>query len=323
MVKKLKNYVVSYIGLGKMGLAMVKNMLDQGHTVIAHNRSFEAINQAAKCGALPAFNLEELFFHAKVQGKNHKQSKKIVWLMLPAGSVTEQKIKEILPYLKKGDVIIDGSNSNFKDAKRRAAKLKRKGINFVDVGVSGGPNGARNGACMMIGGQYSQFRYLKDLYRSICVSGGFEHFEGAGCGHYVKMVHNGIEYGIMQSIAEGFEVLKKTRYKPDLKRVATVYQHGSIIESKLMQMILQGLEKFGDDLKIVPGSAGSGGASAGKLVKAEADWTIEDAKILKVEVPAIKSAVKERKKSKKKPSFKGKIINAMRNQFGGHSLKKK
>ena len=323
MATKQTRFVIGYIGLGKMGLNMVFNLIANKHTVIANNRSKEPIIRACKKGAITAYTNKELFDKLKITLKRKSQSKKIIWLMLPAGKVTENKIKEIVPHLKRGDIIIDGSNSLYKDAQRRSKALNKKGIHFIDVGVSGGPNGARHDACMMVGGPSGTYKYLEPLFKSLCVKGGIEHFKGAGAGHYVKMVHNGIEYGIMESIAEGFAILNKSPFKPDLGKVAGVYQHGSIIESKLMQNLLQAFQKHKNDLKSIPGAAGQGGKAAGRSVKAEADWTIDEAKLLKVHYHAIGGAVHERAESRKNPTFRGKIINAIRNQFGGHSLKTK
>ena len=328
---RAKTFTLGYIGLGKMGLNMTYNLLEQGHTVIANNRSKVPIHKAKRKGAIPAYSTAELFeklnqtLNLKNKKRSNKQTKRIIWLMLPAGEVTEHKIKEIKPFLKKGDIIIDGSNSLYTDAKRRAKTLAKKGINFVDIGVSGGPKGARKAACMMVGGKKTTYNYLKPLLQSITTNqgGGLEHFVGAGAGHYVKMVHNGIEYGIMESLAEGFAILKRSPYKPNLTKVAQVYQHGSIIESKLMQNLLTAFQKHKQGLKGVPGAAGQGGKSAGKAVKAEANWTVDEAKRLRTHYHAIADAIKERKESRKHPSFRGKIINAIRNQFGGHALKTK
>ncbi len=322
-MEKTQKFVIGYIGLGKMGLNMACHMVKKGHTVVVTNRSKDPILKAKSHGAIDAFNLDELFTKLNATIKRRKQTKRIIWLMLPAGEITESKLKKIIPYLKRGDIVIDGSNSIYKDAARRAKYLSKKGIHFVDVGVSGGPNGARHGACMMVGGKKSQFSYLQPLFKSICVPCGVEHFEGAGAGHYVKMVHNGIEYGVMESLAEGFEILKKSKFKPNLKKVSSVYQHGSIIESKLMEMMIRAFTKHGDKLEGVSGAAGQGGKSAGKAVKAEANWALDEAKVLKVHYHAIGGAVIERAESREKPSFRGKVINAVRNEFGGHALKAK
>jgi 6-phosphogluconate dehydrogenase len=319
--KQLSKFTIGYIGLGKMGLNMACNMAENGHTVIANNRSPDPIKKAVKHGAQAAYNTKELFEKIKENLKRKKQTKKIIWIMLPAGDITENKIKEITPFLKRGDILIDGSNSIYKDAIRRSKNLYKKGINFVDVGVSGGPRGARHGACMMVGGSKNIFNYLKPLFTSLCVSYGVEHFNGPGAGHYVKMVHNGIEYGIMESLAEGFEILKKSRFDLNLMKVSRVYNHGSIIESKLMTTLHKAFHKHGNSLVDVPGRAGQGGSAAGGKVKAEADWTLDEAKVLKVHYHAIGGAVIERAESREKPSYRGKIINAVRNQFGGHSLK--
>ena len=311
-----KKFTLGYIGLGKMGLNMVYNMLEQGHKVVVYNRSKAPMQKAKRKGAITSESINDLV------SKLPNNKKKIIWIMLPAGKVTTKTIKTLAPILNKGDIVIDGGNSFYQDSKKAAKFLAKKKINFIDIGVSGGPKGARNGSCMMVGGKKQNFNYIKPLLQSICVKQGLEHFEGAGAGHYVKMVHNGIEYGIMESIAEGFHVLHCSKYKLNLEKVASVYNNGSVIESKLMSWMLSGLKKYGRNLKDVSGSAGQGGKSAGRTVKAEANWTVYAAKQMNIHSHAIKAAIKERQESRTKPSFRGKIINTLRNEFGGHKLEK-
>ena len=295
---------IGFIGLGKMGYNLVLNLLDHKHKVVVYNRSPEKTREIAKKGALSSFSIEEFI------KKLPKQ--KIIWVMLPAGSPVTGAITKLFPYLSKGDIIIDGGNSFYKDSINRAKKLNNYGINFIDIGVSGGPSGARSRACLMVGGTKNNYNKLLPLLKDISVDQGVEFFEGYGAGHFVKMIHNGIEYGMMQSIAEGFAIIEKSNYKLDLKKVAGVYNHGSVIESRLIGWMKNSFENFGNELKNISGSAQESG---------EGRWTVETARELKVKTKVLKESVKAREKSKKKPSYQGKIITALRNQFGGHDIK--
>ncbi len=312
-----KKFTLGYIGLGKMGLNMVYNLLEKKHKVIVHNRSTAPMQKAKRKGAITSNSIADLV------KKLPSNKKRIIWVMLPAGKVTKDTIKNLKDQLNKGDIVIDGSNSFYKDSKQMSKLLAKKKINFIDIGVSGGPAGARDGSCMMVGGKKQNYNYIKPLLQSICVKGGLEHFEGAGAGHYVKMVHNGIEYGIMESIAEGFHILKKSNYKLDLEKAASVYNNGSVIESRLISWLLNGLKKHGKALKDVSGSAGQGGKAAGRTVKSEANWTVDEAKRMKIHAHAIRGAIKERLESRTKPNYRGKVINLLRNEFGGHKLNNK
>jgi 6-phosphogluconate dehydrogenase len=216
-------------------------------------------------------------------------------------------------YLKKGDIVVDGGNSFFEDSMRRAKLLAKRGIKFLDAGVSGGPAGARHGACMMIGGDEASYEKLEPLFADASVAGGYTYFGKAGAGHFVKMVHNGIEYGMMQSIAEGFALMKKSPFKLNLQNVAQLYNRGSVIESRLVGWLESGYRKFGEELKTVSGSVAYTG---------EGEWTVKTGKKWKMKLPVIEDSFKFRVRSKKSPSYMGKILSALRNQFGGHSIEK-
>ena len=219
----------------------------------------------------------------------------------------------LMAKLRRGDIVVDGGNSFFEDTIRRGKLLARKGVKFVDIGVSGGPAGARNGACMMVGGDAEAFRMLESLVSDASVPSGYAYFGTSGAGHFVKMVHNGIEYGMMQSIAEGFALMEKSPFKLDLKKVATLYNHGSVIESRLVGWLESGFEKFGPKLKDVSGSVAYTG---------EGEWTVLTGKKWGMKLPTIEDAFKFRVRSKKSTSYMGKILSALRNQFGGHSIGK-
>ena len=297
------------IGLGKMGGNVALRLLKKKWRVAGFNRSPGDTRVLAKKGLVAAFSLQETVALL--------QPPRIVWLMLPAGAAVDAVIfgrDGLLSLLARGDTIIDGGNSYFKDTMRRAEKIaaSRRGVNFFDVGVSGGPSGALHGACLMIGGVRKSFSVHEDLFRAMSVKDGYAFFEGVGAGHFVKMVHNGIEYGMMQAIAEGFEVMKKSRFKLDLGKVAAVYNRGSVVESRLIGWLLDAFNHFGADLKKISGSVQSSGEGA---------WTVKTARELKVPVKVIEDALKFRLASEKRPSYTGKILSALRNRFGGHSVR--
>jgi len=297
---------VGLIGLGKMGKNMTQRLLEKKWKVIGYDKK---LNKNFIDKKLIIVNsLEELV--------KKLSPPRLIWLMVPAGKSTDEVLfnkKGLLNFLQKGDIVIDGGNSFYFDSIKRAEKLSKRNFEFVDVGVSGGPEGARNGACLMIGGKEKIFKYLKPLFRDLSTENGFQFFEGTGAGHFVKMVHNGIEYGMMQAIAEGFDLIKESNYKLNLEKVADIYNHGSVIESRLISWLEKAFKIHGQDLKNVSGKVGHTG---------EGEWTIKIAKRLKVPVKIIEESFKFRILSQKKPSFTGKILSALREQFGGHRVTK-
>lgn len=296
---------IGYIGLGKMGYGMVLNLLEHGHQVVAYNRSPEPIKELEKKGAVPAFTIKELT--EKLEGQ------KIIWLMVP-WQVVDSVIDEVLPFLKEGDILIDGGNSPYVETIRRAKVVTGKGVHFMDIGVSGGPSGARNGACMMVGGEKEDFDFMKGVIKDLCVENGFGYMGKHGAGHFVKMIHNGIEYGMMQAIGEGFEVMKKApEFDVNLLEVTKVYNHGSVIESRLVGWLQSAYEKYGEDLKEISGEISHSG---------EGLWTVESAKRNNVPVPIIEASLKFREDSNGNPSYTGQVVSALRNQFGGHDVSK-
>lgn len=307
---------IGYIGLGKMGLAQVERLLEKGYRVVAWNRSAPPRAAARRHGAEIALTLKELC---------EKLSRpRVVWLMVPHG-VVDGILRELTPHLSAGDTVIDGGNSFYKESMRRATALARRGIHFLDVGVSGGPSGARNGACLMIGGEKKVFkkyeRLFKDLSQGLTyvkhrlvLGNSYAYVGKSGAGHFVKMVHNGIEYGMMQSIAEGFEVMKKSKFRFNLKTVAEVYNHGSVIESRLVGWLAKAFKEHGEDLKNISGEVAHSG---------EGLWTVETAKELGVPVKVIKDSLDFRIKSKDNPTFAGQVVSALRGQFGGHEVSAK
>lgn len=295
---------VGIIGLGKMGANIARQLIEKNWKVFGYNRTKEITKQMEAEGLLGVYSISDLIERLK--------RPRVIWMMVPSGSPVDEMIEAFSPHLSRGDILIDAGNSYYKDTVKRNKKLANKGIRFIDVGVSGGPAGARYGASLMVGADKKTFEYLFPLYLETAVSEGVQFFEGSGAGHFVKMVHNGIEYGMMQAAAEGFEILRKSKYKLDLHKVAEVYSHGSVIESRLISWLRDGLRIYSVEARGVSGSVPRGG---------EGDWTVDTAKEVGVKAKVIEEAVKFRKLSEKNPNQIGKFLNIIRNQFGGHSTK--
>lgn len=291
--------------MGKMGLNMVERLLGFGYEIVVYDKNPEAAARAAKSGARGAENIAKLV--------SSLESPRLMWLMTPHQTVDEV-LDEILPRLNAGDTVIDGGNSPYAETVRRGKMLEGKGVNFLDVGVSGGPGGARDGACLMIGGEEKTYREHLELFADIAAPGAYGYMGKCGAGHFVKMVHNGIEYGMMQAIAEGFSVLKKSEFDLSMKEVAALYNKGSVIESRLIGWAQKAFEKYGEDLD---------GISSKVAATGEGLWTTEEAKRLNVPVPVIEESVNFRRQSEKNPSYAGKVLSALRNQFGGHDAAEK
>ncbi|MCF6794615.1 phosphogluconate dehydrogenase (NAD(+)-dependent, decarboxylating) [Priestia megaterium] len=294
---------IGLIGLGKMGYNLSLNLMDNHHEVVAYDVNKEAVEKLSNEGATGAFTVEELV-------NELPPSPKVVWIMVPAGEVTENVITELKELLSEGDIIIDGGNSNYKESVRRAQDLQEKGIYFFDVGTSGGMEGARNGACTMIGGDAEVFRTIEPIFNDICVENGFMYAGKSGSGHFLKMVHNGVEYGMMQSIAEGFEVLEKSQFDFDYEAVARVWNNGSVVRSWLMELTENAFSKDPklDSIKGVMQSSGEG------------KWTVETALDLQTATPVIALSLMMRYRSLEEDTFTGKVVAALRNEFGGHGV---
>ncbi len=291
---------LGYIGLGKMGFNMVELLLDRSYQVVVYNRSVEPVKKIALRGAQPADSIQAL--------AGSLSSPRLVWIMVPYQAV-DDVLAELLKYLEQGDAIIDGGNSPYKETMRRAKKLEQHGIDFLDAGTSGGPAGARRGACIMVGGKRPVYEKFEQLFRDLSAEKGHGYMGGSGAGHFVKMVHNGIEYGMMQALAEGFAVMKGSPFELDLVKIADLYNHQSVITSRLVGWLQKAYEQHGADLNGISGTAAQSG---------EGMWTVEAAKEFEIPVPVIEGALNFRLESGKKPSYTGKIISALRNQFGGH-----
>ena len=301
-MEKLK---IGFIGLGRMGENMVFNLLDHKYKVVVYNRTQEKMIPAVKAGAIPSSSISELV------GK--LPEKKVIWLMVNAGDALDQVLAELTPLLNEGDIVVDGGNSYYKDSQKRYTKLKKVGISFMDCGTSGGMGGARHGACLMIGGDIESFNYIKNVFADLAISEqGFAYLGGSGAGHYVKMVHNGIEYGMMSALGEGFETIKDSSLNINLNEVAKVYAHGSIVDSKLMSWLEEAFQEKGY-LDAISGNVPKGETEEEmKKLLAEA----------KGKMPSLDNAIKVRENSRNTPTFTGKLISAMRNKFGGHKVNK-
>lgn len=297
---------IGIIGLGKMGYPLALQMKDRGHEPVAFNRSPAKVDQIRNEGVDGAYTLEEL-----LEKLDHPR---VVFLMIPAGDAVDSTLESLLPLLNQGDMVIDGGNSHYKDTKRRYARLKEEGIRYLDVGTSGGVEGARYGACMMCGGDPDAIALVEPLLRDCCVEEGYAYVGPSGSGHYVKMVHNGIEYGMMQAIGEGFEIMAESEYDLDYQQVARLWQHGSVIRGWLMDLTEKVFIQHEDQLKDIVGVIHASG---------EGLWTVEEALDLKVPAPVITASLFARYRSQQTDTFSGKLLAGLRFQFGGHKMETK
>ncbi|MDX5481401.1 MAG: decarboxylating 6-phosphogluconate dehydrogenase [Hymenobacteraceae bacterium] len=292
------------IGLGKMGYNLALNLRDHQHEVVAFDILKESVDKIATEGVTPAYSIPEVA--QKLSGR------KAVWVMVPAGAAVDAVIGQLVPHLSQGDIIIDGGNSNYKDSIKRAEALKASGIHFLDCGTSGGLTGARHGACTMIGGDAEAFAHCEQIFKDVSVEKGYLHVGKAGSGHFVKMIHNGVEYGMMQAIAEGFDVLHKSEYDINYKEVARVWNHGSVVRSWLMELVESAFSKD-PELSAIKGIMHSSG---------EGKWTVETALDMQVATPVITLSLLMRYRSYEADTFSGKVVAALRNEFGGHAVEK-
>ncbi len=295
---------LGFVGLGRMGLNMVRRLQRDKHRVIVWDRAAEPMKEAVEAGAVAASGLADLV------GK--LSAPKAVWVMVPAGAPTEGTVKELVGLLSSGDAIIDGGNSYYKDDQRRAQELKARGLHYVDAGTSGGIWGLKIGYCLMVGGEEPVVRRLAPIFTTLAPEDGWAHMGGVGSGHYVKMIHNGIEYGMMQAYAEGFELMSKSDYKLNLPAIAELWMHGSVVRSWLLELAASALR---DDPKLekIKGHVDDSG---------EGRWTVYDA--IEKDVPAmvLTSSLFTRFRSRQEESFGEKMLAALRNAFGGHAVRR-
>ena len=295
---------LAMIGLGRMGGNMVQRLLQGGHELVVFDRSSEVVQQHVAIGATGAKDLADLCAQLRPP--------RVAWVMVPAGSAVEHTIEQLLPGLSRGDIIIDGGNSNYKDSKRRAATLKGRGVEFIDAGTSGGIWGLTVGYCLMIGASPEAFRHCEPIFRTLAPPEGYAHVGPPGAGHYVKMIHNGIEYCLLQAYAEGYEILHGSKdFDLDLHQISAVWNRGSVVRSWLNELAERALEKDAE-LASLRGYVEDSG---------EGRWTVQEAIDLDVPAPVITLSLLTRFRSRQADSFGAKVIAALRNEFGGHAVK--
>jgi 6-phosphogluconate dehydrogenase len=298
---------IGMVGLGKMGGNMTTRLLKGGHEVVVYDRNVDAVQEAVKEGAVASDSLEDMV--------RRLDQPRAIWVMVPAGDPTESVIQELETLLNADDTIIDGGNSNYKETESRAAKLAEKGVYFLDVGTSGGVWGLTEGYSMMVGGESAAVDRLNSIFETLAPAKdrGWGHMGPSGSGHFVKMIHNGIEYGMMQAYAEGFEVMRaKEPYNLDLQQIAEVWRYGSVVRSWLLDLTAEAL-KEGPDLGGIKGWVADSG---------EGRWTVAEAIDLDVPTPVMTLSLLMRFVSRQDESYAAKLLAAMRNQFGGHAVKR-
>lgn len=291
------------VGLGRMGAGMSQRLLQDGHQVAVYDRSQDAMKALAGKGATPNNSLQDL-------GQRLKPPR-IVWLMIPSGPPIDDTIQQLQSTLSPGDIVIDGGNSNFHDSVRRSEALQSQQIEFLDVGVSGGVWGLKEGFCLMIGGKEPVYKTVEPIFKSLAPPEGYAYVGPAGAGHYSKMVHNGIEYSLLQGYAEGFEILKASPYNYDLRQLSSLWNHGSVIRSWLLELAEDAFQRD-PNLDHIRGYVEDTG---------EGRWTLEEAIEHAVPAPALAMSLFMRFRSRQEDSFAAKVLAALRNEFGGHAVK--
>ena len=294
---------IGFVGLGRMGFNMTLRLLQGGHRVVAWNRSPDKVEEVARHGAIPAASLTDLA--AKLSAP------RAVWVMLPAGAPTDEAIRALMPAMAPGDLVVDGGNSNFRDDQRRAKELEGSGVLYADAGTSGGIWGLKNGYCMMLGGPTEALARLKPGLDTLAPPDGWLHCGPVGAGHYAKMIHNGIEYGMMQAYAEGFEILKASEYEYDLAKLSHLWNQGSVVRSWLLELAERAFEKDPGLEKIKGWVEDSG----------EGRWTVLEAIDKNVPAELLTLALMRRFRSRQEDAFTDRVVAALRAEFGGHAVK--
>jgi 6-phosphogluconate dehydrogenase len=301
---------IGFIGLGRMGANMVRRLVRDGHGVVAYNRTVE---KAVELAGEESASGHDLTSASSVEELVSKLAKpRVAWIMVPAGDATEEQIRELLEHLEPGDTIVDGGNTNFHDDVRRHAECAKHGVQYVDAGVSGGIWGLANGFCLMVGGDREAVAPIETAFRSLAPENGYLHAGPPGAGHYVKMVHNGIEYGLMQAYAEGFEIMHASEYPLDLAAISDLWNHGSVVRSWLLELATDAFRKNGADLTELKGWVADSG---------EGRWTVQEAIDRDVPAPVITLSLLTRFRSRQDDSYGAKVLAALRNEFGGHAVK--
>ncbi|MCH7766776.1 MAG: decarboxylating 6-phosphogluconate dehydrogenase [Acidobacteria bacterium] len=295
---------VGFIGLGRMGLAMVERLAKRRHRVVAYDQDAEKVKAARRKGARPANSLGGLL--------NQLRKPRVVWLMVPAGVPVAAVLRNLDTHLEAGDIVIDGGNSFYRDSMERADTLKQQDIHFLDVGTSGGIWGLKLGYCLMIGGDTKAFKRAQPLFKTLAPKDGYAHVGPSGAGHFTKMVHNAIEYGMLEAYGEGFELMHQSEFGLDLHQLARLWNQGSVVRSWLLDLTAKALSEDADLSGIQPWVEDSG----------EGRWTVEESVELAVPIPVITLALQARFRSRQVQPFGGRLLAALRNQFGGHAVRK-
>jgi 6-phosphogluconate dehydrogenase len=307
LIAKEAGMEIGIIGLGRMGMNMARRLLRGGHRVVVSNRTLKKVKEIVKEGAVGAANFEELADFLKPP--------RSIWIMLPAGPLVDESILRLSAYLGTGDTVIDGGNSYYKDDIRREEQLRKNGIHYMDVGVSGGVWGLEKGFCLMVGGEKNDFERLEPVFETLAPESGYLYCGPCGAGHFVKMVHNGIEYGMMAAYSEGFELLQASPYHGalDMKEIAHLWNQGSVIRSWLLELAENAFRENGD-LSLISGYVEDSG---------EGRWTVQQGVETGVPLPVISAALFQRFRSRKADPLADRLLAALRNQFGGHAVRKK
>jgi 6-phosphogluconate dehydrogenase len=294
---------IGMVGLGRMGANMTQRLLNGGHRVVVTDLNVDAVKASAAAGAVAAGSAAELV--------TKLSPRRAVWIMVPSGAPTESTIGELAKHLDAGDIVVDGGNSNYHDSMRRAEELRARGIEFVDTGTSGGIWGLKEGFCLMVGGSDDAYRHIEPALKTLAPASGYAHVGPSGAGHFVKMVHNGIEYGLMAAYGEGFELLAGSRFELDLHAVAELWNHGSVVRSWLLELVGRAFERD-PRLEHVRGYVEDSG---------EGRWTVQEALDQDVPLPIITLSLMRRFASRQESSFSARVQAALRNEFGGHAVR--
>ena len=295
---------IGIYGLGRMGGNMATRLAQGGHTVVAANRSRGPVDDAVQHGSVGAYSFQEMVSKLKAP--------RVLWSMVPSGAVTDEALEEFAKHASAGDIFVDGGNSNFRDSMRRAERYTAQGFKYLDIGVSGGIWGLQIGYCMMVGGPADAVATVTPLLDTLAPKDGWAHFGKSGAGHFTKMVHNGIEYGMMQAYGEGFELLHASEFGLDMQKVAAVWNHGSVVRSWLLELAERAFAAEGSDLAKIKGYVADSG---------EGRWTIQEAIAHDVPMTALAHSLFARFTSRQEDSYAMKLAAALRNQFGGHEVK--
>ena len=295
---------LGFVGFGRMGGNMVKRLLDRGHEIAVYARREEVRAEAARLGATPASSIADL--------AGQLVPPKVVWLMIPAGQAVDASLAELTPVLSRGDVIVDGGNSWYRDSVRRAQAAASHGLHYIDAGTSGGIWGLQVGYCLMVGGSPEAVRLVEPAFKDLAPEGGYLHAGPSGAGHFVKMIHNGIEYGMMQAYAEGFAIMHEGPYRVDLRAVSALWNHGSVVRSWLLELAERAFAND-PDLRLLQGYVEDSG---------EGRWTVQEAIDRNIPAPIITLSLLQRLRSRQEESFGDKVLAALRQQFGGHAVRR-